>query len=104
MEGQAIGVMAGAHMVQWAHHQSVWGRHSHVWKALVAQVVDEDVSREGEQVATAGGAVTSRTPRLTAPSCAARSAATTAPSTRSSTTTRAGCACSPTTCCATPTR
>jgi RNA polymerase sigma-70 factor (ECF subfamily) len=61
MEGQAIGITGGAHGLRWAPRESVWGRLAHVWKALMGQIVDDDMSEGNEHVATGGGSVTSRT-------------------------------------------
>jgi RNA polymerase sigma-70 factor (ECF subfamily) len=61
MEGQAIGVTAGAHVIQWAPRESVWGRLSHAWKALAGQIVDDDRSKEGEHAVSGGVLVAGRT-------------------------------------------
>ena len=61
MEGQAIGVTAGVQRLQWAPHESVWSRLSRLWKALVGQIVDDDMSKESEHVTTGSSSVTGRT-------------------------------------------
>jgi len=61
MEGQAIGVTAGTHVVQWTPRESEWGRLAHVWKALVGQIVEDDMPRGSEHVATGIGSATGQT-------------------------------------------
>ncbi len=60
MEGQAIGITPGAGGLQWVPRESVWGRLAHMWKALVGQIVEDDVSRGSERVAAGAGSVTGR--------------------------------------------
>ena len=60
MEGQAIGVMAGARGVQWAPRGSAPGRLSAVWRALVGRIVGDDRTESSEQGVAGDGAETGR--------------------------------------------